>query len=168
MPFNLLKKYNALLELDSLNPKEREVSLMGIFNRDIVNNHSFIFQGKQLNPTPQDGAISMDTLFTHLTTHIIDKKTREREFEIHRSRRLHWIKHHIDERKKDNMLVFSVKEPEGFRTYIFDVDENYVIVLEPLRKKDEYYLLTAFYVQGKDAMRNKFKKKYARRLPDTL
>lgn len=168
MPLNLLKRYNALLELDGLNPKDREKSLMGIFNRDIVNNPFLKFQGKQLNPTPLEGVISMSTLFTHLTTQIIDKKTREREFEIHRSRRLHWIKHHIDERKKGNMMVFSLKEPEGYRTYIFDVDENYVIVLEPLRKKDEYYLLTAFYIQGKDAMRNKFKKKYARSLPDTL
>lgn len=168
MPLNLLKKYNALLELDALNPKDREKSLMGIFNRDIVNNSSLKFRGKQLNPTPQDGVISMNILFTHLTTHIIDGKTKEREFEIHRSRRLHWIKHHIDERKKEKMLVFSVKEPAGFRTYIFDMDENYVIVLEPLRKKDEYYLLTSFYIQGKDAMRDKFKKKYAKRLPDTL
>ncbi len=168
MPLNLLKKYNALLELDSLSPRDREKSLMGVFNKDIVNNLSFKFQGKQINPTPQDGAISMNILFMHLTTQIIDEKTREREFELHRSRRLHWIKHHIDERKKENMLVFSLKEPFGFRTYVFDVDENYVIVLEPLREKNEYYLLTAFHIQGKDAKRDKFKIKYARRLPDTL
>jgi len=168
MPLNLLKKYNALLELDGFNERDREKSLMGVFNRDIVNNNSFRFKGKQLNPTPKDGVITMSTLFTHLTTHIIDKKTREREFEIHRSKRLHWVKHHIDERKKDNMLVFSVKEPEGLRTYIFDIDEKYVIVLEPLRTKNEYYLLTAFFVQGKDEKRNKFIKKYARRLPETL
>lgn len=141
---------------------------MGVFNRDIKNNQSFRFQGKQLNPTTKDGEIPMNTLFTHLTTQIIDQKAREREFEIHRSRRLHWVKHHIDERKKDNMLVFSVKEPEGLRTYILDKDENYVIVLEPLREKNEYYLLTAFIVRGKDAKRNKFGKKYARRLPETL
>ena len=168
MPYNLLKKYNALLELDGMNPKDREKSLKGVFNKDVVNNPSFKFLGKQLNPTPNDGEIPMNTLFTHLTTQIIDEKTRKREFEIHRSRRLHWIKHHIDERKKDNMLVFSVKEPEGFRTYIFDKDENYVIVLEPLREKHEYYLLTAFHIRGKDAMRNKFGNKYAKRLPETL
>jgi len=168
MPYNLLKIYNALLELNGLNPRDREMSLMGVFNRDIVNNQSFNFQGKHLNPTTKDGEIPMNTLFTHLTTQIIDEKTREREFDIHRSRRLHWIKHHLDERKKDNMLVFSVNEPEGFRTYIFDKDENYVIVLEPLRKINEYYLLTAFHVRGRDAMRNKFGKKYARRLPDIL
>lgn len=156
------------MELDGLNPREREKSLMAVFNRDIRNNHSFSFQGKQINPTAQDGKIPMDTLFTHLTTQIINQKTREREFEIHRSRRLHWIKHHINERKTENMLVFSVKEPDGLRTYIFDKDEDYVIVLEPLREKKEYYLLTAFHVRGKDVSRNKFEKKYARRLPETL
>ena len=168
MPYNLLKEYNALLELDGMNQKDREKSLRGVFNRDVVNNSSFKFQSKQLNPTPHDGEIPMNTLFTHLTTQIIDEKSRKREFEIHRSVRLHWIKYHINERRKDNMLVYSVKEPEGFRTYIFDKDENYVIVLEPLRAKDEYYLLTAFHIRGKDAMRKKFENKYAKRLPETL
>ena len=90
MPYNLLKIYNALLELDGLNPKDREKSLMGVFNRDIRNNQFFRFQGKQLNPTTttKDGEIPMNTLFTHLTTQIIDQKTKEREFEMHRSRRL--------------------------------------------------------------------------------
>ena len=43
----------------------------------------------------------------------------------------------------------------------------YVIVLEPLRE-NEYYLLTAFYVRGKDAKRKKYEKKYKRRLSDLL
>jgi len=47
-------------------------------------------------------------------------------------------------------------------------EEKYVIVLEPLRKKDEYYLLTAFNVRGKDAERDKYLKKYKRRLPNIL
>ena len=168
MPLNLLKKYNATLELVAMNPTDREKSLRGVFNRDIVNNTSFIFRGRQLNPTPKDGEVPMETLFSHLTTQITDIRTRKREFEIQRSIRLHWVKHHVDEKKEDNMLFFSVKEPEGIRTYIYDTDEKYVIVLEPLRKKGEYYLLTAFYVEGKDAKRDKFIKKYVRRLPELL
>jgi hypothetical protein len=168
MPLNLLKKYNQLLELESLRDSQRKESLLGIFNRDIVSNASFKFQGRQINPTPHDGVIEMDTLFTHLTTEIVDPITRKREFEIHRSKRLHWVKHHVDEKKTERMLVFSVKESDGFRTYIYDQDESYVIVLEPLRKKREYYLLTAFWVRGKDAKRNKFLKKHKRRLPEVL
>ncbi len=168
MTLNLLKKYNALLELIAMNPKDREQSLRGVFNRDILYNESFKFRSKQLNPTPKEGEVSMETLFSHLTTQITDMRTRKREFEIKRSMRLHWVKHHVDERKKDNMLIYSVKEPEGNRTYIYDVNEKYVIVLEPLRKKGEYYLLSAFFVEGKDAKRDKYIKKYERRLPELL
>ena len=62
------------------------------------------------------------------------------------------------------MKVFSVQEPQGIRTYIYDMDEHYVIILEPLRNKDEYYLLTAYHMEGKDVARNKMDKKYMRRL----
>lgn len=168
MPLNLLKKYNALLELVAYSPAERTKSLKAVFDRDITNNKAFRFRAKQITPTPQDGEIKMSTLFTHLTCVIIDKKTRKREFDIHRSVRLHWVKYHLDEKKKDNVLVFSVKEPEGERTYIYDKDEQYVIVLEPLRKIKAYYLLSAYYVQGKDSKRGKFQRKYERRLPEVL
>lgn len=64
------------------------------------------------------------------------------------------------------MLLFSVKEPEGIRTYYYDVDEKYVIVLEPLRSGDAYYLLSAYYIRGKDAQRNNIENKYKRRLKE--
>jgi len=168
MPLNQLKKYNLLLELSALNPTQRNHSLKGIFDRDITHNNSFIFRGKQISPTPKDGEIKMSTLFTHLTTEMVDNKTRERIFEMDRSVRLHWVKYHIDENKKDKMYVFSVKEPEGNRTYIYDIDEKYVIILEPLRKVQSYYLITAYYVKGKDAKRDKIMKKYKRKLNDIL
>ena len=74
------------------------------------------------------------------------------------------MKFHIDESKDDDVLQFSVKEPEGVRTYIYDKTEKYVVVLEPLRKVNEYYLLTAYHLTGKDAKRNKILKKYKRKL----
>lgn len=166
MSFNLLKKYNQLLELESLSDGERHRSLMGIFNRDIANNNNFHFRSKPIKPTPVDGEIKMSTLYTHLTCEIEDKKTRNRVFDIHRSKRLHWIRFHIEEQKKDNMLVFSVAEPDGIRTYVYDKDEKYVIVLEPLRRKSEYYLLSAYYLRGKDLARDKFERKFKRRLPE--
>jgi hypothetical protein len=168
MPLNLLKKYNELLEISAYNDSQRRISLRAIFDRDITNNQNFKFKGKQITPTPADGVIKMDTLYTHLTTEIKDKVTRRREFEIHRSVRLHWVKFHINESKADNMLIFSVNEPEGNRTYIYDKDEKYVIVLEPLRKGDGYYLLTAYHIMGKDAQRDKFANKYKRKLDELL
>lgn len=164
MPFNLLKKYNALLEIFAFNNEQRRVSLKAVFDRDITNNPCFQFKCKQISPTPTDGVIKMETLFTHLTTEIVDKVTRKRAFELQRSIRLHWVKFHIDECKSENMLHFSVNEPEGIRTYIYDKDEKYVVVLEPLRNSTGYYLLSAYYVQGKDAQRDKFIKKYKRKL----
>jgi hypothetical protein len=61
------------------------------------------------------------------------------------------------------MYLFSVKEPEGYRTYFYDNDEKYVVVLEPLRNKNEYYLLTAYYLTGKDVKRDKIMAKYTKR-----
>ena len=42
------------------------------------------------------------------------------------------------------------------------------IVLEPLRNKDEYYLLTAYYMEGKDKACNKMAKKWKRRIKEDL
>ena len=165
MPTNLLKQYNALLELAALNEVQRNESLKRIFQRDIAENRHFTFHTRQIKPTTADGEDSMERLFRHLTTCIADKTTQHREFEMARSIRLHWIRHHIEERKRDNMYVFSVDEPRcGIRTYIYDRDENYVIVLEPLRDGTEYYLLTAYYLEGKDAARDKMMRKYKRKL----
>lgn len=169
MPLNLIKIYNALLDIHALNAYQRSASLMGIFNRDIANHPNFCFRNRPITPTPKDGVIEMQTLFTHLTTVMVCKTTRAREYDPDRSCRLHWLKYHIEERKPDNMLIFSVEEPDGFRTYIYDVEEKYVVVLEPLREIDAYYLLSAYHVTGKDAKRDKFGSKYRkRRLPDIL
>lgn len=64
------------------------------------------------------------------------------------------------------MAVLSVEEPDGKRTYIWDKDEDYIIVLEPLRNKEEYYLLTAYYMEGKDKARNMMAKKWKRRIKE--
>jgi hypothetical protein len=166
MPFNLIKTYNSHLELLHLNGPQRKTSLMGIFNRDIVNNPSFKFRAKQIVPTPKDGQDKMEILFTHLTEAIVDKKTRKREYDNERACRLHWLRFHTEEIKKANMLVFSIDEPEGIRTYVYDIDEYYVIILEPLRNGNDYYLITAYYLSGKDRKRDKIIKKHKRKLDE--
>lgn len=170
MPFNLLKKYNDLLDIAGMNPAQRNQSLRGVFDRDILKNTRFYFNGKPIYPTPKEnGETAMEALFTHLTCREEDKETRHREFELSRSQRLHWIRFHVDRGKKDDMYVFSVAEPKGNRTYIYDNAEHYVIVLEPLRKVNAYYLLTAYPLEGKDLAKNKIIGKYnRRRLPYLL
>ncbi len=168
MPFNLLKKYNELLDIISMSELAKDRSLRGIFDRDIRNNPNFCFQTKRIHPTPEDGKDSMEILFNHLTRKTIDRGLRNREFDYSRSSRIHWIRFHIEEQKKHNILTFSVKEPSGFRTYIYDQDEEYIVVLEPLRNQSAYYLLSAFHLEGKDFARNKMMKKYKRKLPHLL
>jgi len=169
MPFNLAKTYNELLDIVGMSEWQRTQSLMAIFNRDIRNNPNFKFANKEIHPTPtEDGDIKIEELFVHLTKKIFDKNTRAREFDLHRAARLHWVKYHIEKSKKDNMLYFSVKEPNGLRTYIYDKDEKYVIVLEPLRNKSSYYLLSAYYLTGSDAKRDKIMAKYNKYRLDEL
>lgn len=161
MPLNQIKRYNTLLDISGLSEANRKISLRAIFDRDITNNTNFSFRNKRIQPTPKDGELKLDTLYTHLTTTITDYKTNKREFDIHRSNRLHWVKYHLNEKKNDGMLVFSAKDKGGIRTYIYDVNEKYVIVLEPLRKINEYYLLTAYHLRGKNE--NKIQNKYKKR-----
>jgi len=164
------KMYYQLLNHKIDSRYSYNVYLEGVFDRDITNNRNFNFRHKQINPTPAEGMDSMERLFIHLTTVISEKSTRKRVFDMARAVRLHWIRHHIEEKKCDNMCIFSVEEPSGIRAYIYDIDERYVIVLEPMRnlKKNEYALLTAYYEHGKDKERNKVMKKYKRRLPEVV
>ncbi len=168
MPLNLLKKYPELLEFNQFGVDKRKESLIGVFKRDIADNKSFSFRGKQVRPTKKEGESSMLTLFNHLTTRSDEdekgKKLRSRSFEMNRSVRLHWVKHHIYELKKDDVFVFSYKDRvdrrDVIRTYIYDDIEKYVIVLEPQRSGTDYYLLMAYYLDenyGVKQMRKKYK-----------
>lgn len=168
MPLNLLKTYNDFLELAFLSDKERIESLWGVFKRDIIDNIGFSYRNKPIYPTPREnGEVAMQNLFNHLTRkkEYVDGEN-HRVFDMSRSKRLHWIRYHVEQRKQEKMLVFSVDEPEGIRTYIYDMIERYVIVLEPSRTYNSYYLLTAYHLEGKDAKRDKILSKYRkRRLP---
>ncbi|MFP3593963.1 hypothetical protein [Chryseobacterium sp. SIMBA_038] len=171
MPTNLLVKYNSLLDLLGQSENVRNRSLRGVFDRDFVIGTPLVFNNKPIYPTSVNGSLPMDTLFRHLTTVIVDQATRKREYERTRSVRLHWVKHQINELCKipdSNILRFSLKEPDGFRTYIYNVSERYVIVLEPLRDRTAYYLLSAYHVTGNEKLRDKFLKKHKRRLPELL
>src|ERR1700756_91002 len=172
MPFNLIKRYCDLLEIAHFQPHDRTKSLTGVFKQDIENNPSLKFRSKTIRPVQKvDPVADMDELFRHLTTQddldANGKKSGSRSFEIDRSQRLHWIKYHIEEKKTDNIEVFScvdVTESSGevIRTYIYDKDKEYIIILEPYRKPGDYYLITAYYLnkkQGKKQIASKMKKK---------
>ena len=173
MAFNLAKKYPELLEIMHYNEFERKKSLRAIFDRNITDNDSFKFNDKQIRPTKKDGEIDLSTVFHHLTTEEVEemdngKKVTHRYFEKDRSMRLHWIKPHVDLKIKDHIECFSVwerderKRKDVLRTYIYNITQKYVVVLEPQNSKLDYYLLTAYYLNreyGEKMMGKKLKKK---------
>lgn len=119
----------------------------------------------------------MVILYKHLTCEEIQEedengnKYPKRVFEMCRSQRLHWIKYHLEETKKENVFVFSVEERDQkkrqdiIRTYIYDADEKYLIVLDPQRSLRDYYLVTAYYL-NKEFGEKKIKKMLKKRLPE--
>lgn len=176
MPLNLVKTYCNLLELAFLDPVQRKASLMLIFKRDIEENPAFRFRGKMIRPIKGEEP-NVQLLFTHLTCE--ERKIANpdgstfsrREFEMDRSVRLHWIRHHIEERTVANIEVFSVSERDQkkrkdiVKTYIYDKVHQYIIVLEPQRSGTDYYLLTAYHLNRHEG-RKSIQKKLKQRLPD--
>ena len=172
--FNLLKTYPELLDIVSLCEKERHHDLQAIFKRDIEDNLNFAFRSWRIYPIKVQGEADMGRLFKHLTCEEIEvesedgKKYPKRVFEIARSQRLHWIKHHIDEKTPSNIDVFTVEERDPKKrkvrkTYIYDKVEKYVIVLEQQRT-NAFYLLTAYHLNkeyGRKALLKKMKKRIA-------
>jgi len=159
--FNLLKQYNQLLELDSLSVQERQKSLERIFKRDFIDGR-LKFKNKIVVPTPEMGKDTMEVLFNHLTRKTENHDNKHREYDRDRSMRIHWIKFHVYENAPEKLTIFSVNDSKAVRTYLYDKDEHYVIILEPRKNKNEYYLITAYYLTGGN--KNKIEGKLRRKL----
>ena len=175
MPFNKLKKYPELLDLNGLDEKARKASLKGIFDRDITDNENFCFRGKRIYPIKTDGELDLDRELSHLTTEIVEGSENHRAYDRYRSERLHWIRPHVEEKITDSdIVVFSVNERDQkkrenvVRTYIWNRTRKYVVVLEPqVRNGNAYYLLTAYYL-NKDFGEKQMKKRLKRKLDVVL
>lgn len=178
MPFNAIKKYNDLLELNSLTEHERKDSLKVIFDRDIADNDDFTYNLKIIRPLKKEGVIDVESLFKHLTYKTEDtvekgKVIKKRDvFDFERSKRIHWILPHIKKKTKDaEVVVFSsltrIRGKNVTRTYIHNRTEDYVIILEPQRSGLDYYLITAYYLEKRYGGHKTISKKYKNRLPQT-
>jgi hypothetical protein len=159
MPLNLIKVYAELLDIAFLSEQERAASLQRILVRDIEDNPSLNFRKKIIRPIKGEEPDLQITL-RHLTTadtEIDQKGTvhKKRFFEMDRSQRVHWIRHHLEERSVESVRVFSVEERDQrkrkyrIRTYLYDTDQNYIIVLDPQRSERDYYLITAYFINKK-------------------
>lgn len=179
MPFNLLKKYPELLELNGMGENERLKSLRGVFDRDISNNANFSFRGERIYPIKTDGVIDMNREFMHLTTEEVEYAEennvtlKKRVYDPFRSERLHWLKTHIEEKVKDSdIVVFGITERnlrkhiDVERVYIYNKTRKYIIVLQPqTRNGNSYYLLTAYYLNksyGEKQIKKKLKSENCR------
>ena len=168
MPLNLLKKYPELLDLSSYTEKDRTECLRKIYKRDIEDYLLFFRQSKVYPTKNENDETTFATHFGHLTgknfteTNENGETIKKRSFDIFRSQRLHWIKTHIEEQTgEQDILVFSNDYP-SVRTYIWNKKQSYVVILEPQRKPNSYYLLTAYYLNEKGSikqMENKYQKR---------
>ena len=177
MPHNQIKRYPQLLEIIHLNEYARKVSLRAIFDRDITENDKFQFNKKVIRPTKVDGEIDLGNVFNHLITEDFyetdenGKNIKRRGFEKDRSHRLHWLKPHIESKIKDEVHCFSVierdqrKRKDIVRTYIFNITEKYVVVLEPQNSNRDYFLLTAYHLNKKYGLKQ-MKKKMKQKLDE--
>lgn len=170
--FNILKTYPDLLDIAGLSERELRHDLQTIFKRDIEDNTDFAFRCRRIYPIKAQGEADMGRLFKHLTCEEIivecedGRKYPKRKFEPERSRRLHWINHHIKEKTPSNIEVFTVEEKDSKKrkvkkTYIYDYVKKYVIVLEQQRS-NAFYLLTAYHLNkeyGEKALLKKKKKR---------
>jgi hypothetical protein len=172
MPFNLLKKYPDLLELGFLDAAARERSLRAVFNRDVRDHPNLCCMRKQIRPLKREGEFPMETLFRHLTTreykNEADHSPGSRSFEMSRSQRLHWVRTHLEKVWSPGFDIFSYEDRVGgrsaIRTYVFNEQYAYVVILEPQRSGQDYYLLTAYYIDEPGGLKQ-IKKKQAKRLP---
>ena len=94
--------------------------------------------------------LGYEALFDHLTTREIDKQTRKRDFCYVRSERLHWIKYHVEENKKNFMLIFPDIDDGKQKMYIIDIVESYIIILQEFYNGKFYHLLTAHKLSKKN------------------
>ncbi len=101
-------------------------------------------------------AIDVLQLFGHLTsTDFEEDNIKHRQYDLERSRRLHWVRTHIEENTGEtakSIVVFSAEYRNGkkrktvFRTYIWNRKKRYVVILEPY-KTNHYLLITAYYIK---------------------
>lgn len=160
MPTNYIKTYNQLLELLYAKHSDNIKSIRAVFERDFNGQNAIKFYAKNIEPTPSDSEDKIDRLFNHLTRVVVDEKTKQREFESERAIRIHWIKHHLEKHIAfENVLTFKIEDEK--RVYLLDKTERYVIVLEPLRNGEAYYLLSAYKLLPGNF--KKVMKKYERR-----
>jgi hypothetical protein len=79
---------------------------------------------------------------------------------------------HIKEKITSELRIYStnnrIKGKDIVRTYIHNVTEKYILILEPQRSKMDYYFITAYYLEKKYGGPNMIKNKYKNKLEEVF
>ena len=153
MPFNLLKKYPEATGNPAFGEtRAQRLHYIGCIAGTSKTTKRSSFREKRVYPIKSDGEIDMQREFMHLTT-TDDKGSgrrcdEKRVFEPDRFPRLHWIRHHIEERTSHVLEIFSCEERDMkhqkniYRTYVYDMAGMW----SSSNHSNGYYLLTAYYL----------------------
>jgi hypothetical protein len=122
----------------------------------------FIFLGKPIaiDFTLEEGR---EKTFWHVITRDITK-TGNREAELQRAVRVHWIGPILENYAHPNVTYFRYPEGSGrLRYYFWLRSDNYLVILEETARR--FFLVTA-YVVDKKHMINDIERKYSQRLKE--
>lgn len=100
--------------------------------------------------------------FWHVVSRL-DSSSRYREIDYRRAERLPWARPLMESPPRIEILVFDYFEgpkDKGIRTYIWLEKFDYVLILQ--RKKNAFYWITAFFVDG-NRKRKDLRKKFEER-----
>lgn len=140
--------------------------LYEIFEKDF-NRTKLTFNGKQIwwDRRKLDGFY--EEVFWHLVTKQ-DSTTGDRLLDNRRAERLNWCVPIICNANDKAVKVWDFKEVSGYvRTYLWPEHFDYVVVLHKSKirlKKEVYFLITAFHLDG-ESRRRSLRGKYEKREP---
>lgn len=83
--------------------------------------------------------------FVHITTKE-NSGTQERQLDLRRCERIHWIRVIVENETHDSVLVWTKPNKKRMRVYLYAPSERFLVILED--RGSVYFLVTAYYVDG--------------------
>ena len=124
------------------------------------------FQGL---PVAVDRGIAHGATYVNGFWHFItrqDQKARERRFDPRRGERIAWCAAILANSTDPAIKIFDYREGHGrYRTYVWLEEHDYVVVLEHVvrREQEFFFIVTAYWVEGRSTRRDLLRKYQQRR-----
>lgn len=134
-----------LLDFQNCNCDDEKFSLAyEIFKQDFIKTKLYLAQKIYINPLTHKKQNGKEKIFWHITTRE-NLKSKVREFDEQRSKRIGWIKKIIDNYTHNEIKMFFYKEKRCIRLYLWLYNYDFVVILQKLGKV-ESFLVTSFYI----------------------